>query len=130
MVRKKGTHICEKCGDQCFKRTNPVALVHYDSKTGKRKICYVANIVKRKEMEEQKLGEPEKQHLSAEVPPEGTWGESTLYHKIGDIANRFHSIARHLEKVQKEVYQYKPDPEVSSKMCTTLRSYSKTSLIL
>ena len=65
-------------------------VVHYDSRTGKRKTCFIVNILKRKDSEEQKLGEPKKRHFSAEVPPEAFWGESTLYNKIGDIANRFH----------------------------------------
>ena len=76
-------------------------------------------------MSKKRLGEPKKRHFSAEVPPKQFWGESTLYNKIGDIANRFHSIGRHLEKVQKDAYQYKPDPDVSSKCVQDLELFEK-----
>ena len=61
--------------------TNPDARVHYDSKTGKTKTCYVVNILK------QRNSPSTKKQSSLETFPEGS-GESDLYHKLGDMSKR------------------------------------------
>jgi hypothetical protein len=66
---------------------------------------------------------------SAPVPPEHLQGESGLYHKVGDLSKRFFKIGRELKKIQKRVYQFRPDEKISSECVKDLNDF-ETSLLI
>ena len=113
MGRRKSDLICERGGRKGFRRSNPDAIVHYDHKTGKRPSCRI------------KYSTKDADHESAEIPPEQFWGESALYHKLGNMANHFHRIGRQFEKIQKTVYQFKPIEDVSAQCVEDLDLFDK-----
>jgi len=94
--RKRSNHVCERCGDLGFRRTNPEAVVHYDSKTGKRRTCYVKNYLKN-------------------LPPKKYWKHSHVYHKVGSIITHLENIVYKLKKTQSTIFYYPPNKQTSSK---------------
>lgn len=67
--------------------------------------------------------------VSAEVPPSKLQGESELYHKIGDLSEYFFKIGRKLKKIQKDIYQFKPDEKISSECVNDLNEFETKLLI-
>jgi hypothetical protein len=110
MGRKRSDYICPRCGQPGFKRTNPDAVVHYDSKTGKRRTCYYQDELKRK-----LAGIPEAKAKDIEVKVKEYQGESPLYHKLGSIAGRLEKIADSIRKSQMRAFQIKPNDKTASK---------------
>ena len=112
MGRRRSNHICEKCGKRGFKRTNPVAVVHYDHSTSKTRTCYVKKFIRDK-------------HGHDGDPPKKFWGESELYHKLGNMSNHFRRIADNLDKIKMGVYKYKPDAKISTQCVKYLEVFEK-----
>jgi len=76
-----------------------------------------------------KIQLPKYKKESAEVPPEHLQWESELYHKIGDLSEHFFKIGRKLKKIQRDVYQFKPDEKISSECVEDLNEFETKLLI-
>ena len=144
MTRQKSNHICEKCGERGFIRTNPYSVQHFDSNTGRTKRCYVKRLVEKARAEKKNheyknsgveqnldLDLPTRfneEHITAELPPRDFWGQSELYRKIGHLRSRFIKIAKDLGKIQKRVYYYRPQRKTSLKACKHIREFENNFL--
>jgi hypothetical protein len=118
MGRRKSDYICPKCGQKGFKRSNPIAVVHYEHSTRTTKRCYIKRLTDTKD----------KDHISTEDPPKEFWGESELYHKLGKLANHFRAIASDLEKIKIKVYKFRPDPKISTQCVKYLDTFEMSFL--
>jgi len=119
MGRKRSNYQCPRCGQKGFLRNNPVAVVHYEHSTRRRRTCYIKRLI----------DERGRVHVSADVsvedPPKEFWGESGLYHKLGNMANRFYRIGDQLKKIQAGVYKLRPNPVTSAKCVKDLDIFER-----
>lgn len=142
MARPKSSHVCEKCGKPGFIRKNPYSIEHFNSNTGRTNRCYVKRLIAKSEKNkrESKKSQAEQsidilsmpvgeEHISAPLPPEYFWGESELYHKIGHLRSHFIKIAKDLSKIQKRVYHFKPQKEISLRATRHLTKFENHYLI-
>jgi hypothetical protein len=110
MGRKRSNFICPRCGEYGFKRTNPDAVVHYDSKTGKRRTCYYKEFLER-------------------LPPKEHWRHSALYNKLDEMQQYFERMALHISIIKNAVNGLPPDDKLSSKCVDYLNIFDRHLLI-
>lgn len=78
---------------------------------------------------QEKVNVSKSPNFTSGYPPQSYWGESEVYHKIGDLSRRFYRMGRHLEKIQKLVYRFKPDENLSKQCTKDLDLFEKELLI-
>ncbi|MGB9168028.1 MAG: hypothetical protein WCB31_03780 [Nitrososphaeraceae archaeon] len=62
---------------------------------------------------------------SAEVPPKDLWGESSLYNEVKGLAEDYRKIYKHLDRVSKYIYQFKPEKKLSDRLAHRLSIFRK-----
>jgi hypothetical protein len=114
MGRRRSNYICERCGERGFKQKIPLRVIHYDPTTRKRRTCYLTDFLRRQ---------------AGDLPLNEFQGISPLYHKLGEIAHRLDTLAHDVRKIQRSVYQLKPDDKVASRCVTHLNTFEKGFII-